>query len=144
MYRRYEPMQNSNRTAQNAGVQQRSGQPQSPQARAQQSRQNVNVNRGGVQNKSVEKSTTSQRQPKGPKEQPPKSKAHPVTKFIPQSVYNPETGKIFGFLSAEDLLIIALIIILLDGGGEDCKEDNSILIYALIYILLSEYIKLPI
>ncbi len=144
MYRRYEPMQNNNRPVQNTGGQQRNGQTQSPQVRAQQSRQNVNVNRGNGQNRPAEKTTQTQGQTKAPKEQAPKGKVHPVTKFIPQSVYNPETGKIFGFLSAEDLLIIALIIILLDSGGDDCKEDNSILIYALIYILLSEHIKLPI
>lgn len=73
-----------------------------------------------------------------------RAKTHPITKFIPQSVYNPETGKVFGFLSAEDLLIAAIILILLDGGSDDCGEDNSILIYALLYILISEHIDLPI
>ncbi len=66
---------------------------------------------------------------------------HPVTKFIPQSVYNPQTGKILGFLSAEDLLLLGLIFLLLDSGDE-C-EDNSMLIYALLYILLSGHIDLP-
>ncbi len=66
---------------------------------------------------------------------------HPVTKFIPQSVYNPQTGKILGFLSAEDLLLLGLIFLLLDSGDE-C-EDNSMLIYALLYILLSGHMDLP-
>lgn len=66
---------------------------------------------------------------------------HPVTKFIPQSVYNPQTGKILGFLSAEDLLILGLIFLLLDSGDE-C-EDNSMLIYALLYILISDHMDLP-
>ena len=66
---------------------------------------------------------------------------HPVTKFIPQSVYNPQTGKVLGFLSAEDLLILGLIFLLLDSGDE-C-EDNSMLIYALLYILISEHMDLP-
>ena len=61
--------------------------------------------------------------------------------FIPKSLYNPETGKVLGVMSADDLLIVALILIMLD-SGDDC-EDNSMLIYALIYILLSEYIELP-
>ena len=142
MYRRYEPMQNNNRPAQNTGGQQRKEQTQSPQGRVQNNRQNTNMN--GNQHGQAEKPVRHPGQNKTPKGQEHKNKAHPITKFIPQSVYNPETGKIFGFLSAEDLLIIALIITLLDGGGDDCKEDNSILIYALIYILLSEYIKLPI
>ena len=67
--------------------------------------------------------------------------SHPVTKFIPQSIYNPQTGKILGFLSAEDLLILGLIFLLLDSGDE-C-EDNSMLIYALLYILLSGHMDLP-
>ena len=67
--------------------------------------------------------------------------SHPITKFIPQSVYDPKTGKILGFLSAEDLLILGLIFLLLDSGDE-C-EDNSFLIYALIYILISGHTDLP-
>lgn len=65
-----------------------------------------------------------------------------LLKFIPQSIYNPETGKVFGFMSAEDLLLAALILVLLDNKCED--EDNSMLIYALLYILLSDHINLPI
>ena len=37
-------------------------------------------------------------------------KEHPLTKFIPQSVYDPKSGKVLGFLSAEDLLLVALIL----------------------------------
>lgn len=65
-----------------------------------------------------------------------------LLKFIPQSIYDPDTGKVFGFLSAEDLLLAALILVLLDNRCED--EDNSMLIYALLYILLSDHIDLPI
>lgn len=65
-----------------------------------------------------------------------------LLKFIPQSIYDPETGKVLGFLSAEDLLLAALILVLLDNKCED--EDNSMLIYALLYILLSDHIDLPI
>lgn len=68
-------------------------------------------------------------------------KTHPLTKLIPQSIYNPDTGKILGFLSAEDLLIAALILLLIDSGDEE--SDNSMLIYALLYILISEHIELP-
>ena len=45
-------------------------------------------------------------------------------------------------MSAEDLLLAALILVLLDNKCED--EDNSMLIYALLYILLSDHIDLPI
>ncbi len=69
------------------------------------------------------------------------NKAHPITKLIPQSLYNPETGKVLGFLSAEDLLIVALILLLIDSG--DDEADNTMLIYALIYILIAEHMELP-
>lgn len=59
--------------------------------------------------------------------------------FIPSSLYNPETKKVLGRFSAEDLLLAAMILVLLDS---DCNDD-SLLILALIYILLSDYIDLP-
>ncbi len=64
-----------------------------------------------------------------------------LTKLIPQSLYNPQTGKVFGVLNTDDLFLVALIILLIDSGDED--EDNSMLIYALIYILISEHLDLP-
>lgn len=64
-----------------------------------------------------------------------------LTRFIPQSVYNPETGKVLGFMSAEDLLIAALIILIIDSSDEE--TDNTMLVYALIYILISDHIDLP-
>ena len=69
------------------------------------------------------------------------SPVSPLLKFIPQSIYNPDTGKVLGFLSAEDLLIVALILLLID--NRDSDEDNSLLIYALVYILISDRINLP-
>lgn len=68
-------------------------------------------------------------------------KEHPLTKFIPQSVYDPKSGKVLGFLSAEDLLLVALILLMID--TDDGETDNSMLVYALIYILISEHIDLP-
>ena len=76
------------------------------------------------------------------KEQPKRNKSNPILGFIPRSIYNPDTGKILGILSADDLLIIALIILLID--NEDECEDNKLLIYALVYILISDYIDIPI
>lgn len=69
------------------------------------------------------------------------SPVSPLLKFIPQSIYNPDTGKVLGFLSAEDLLIVALILLLID--NRDSDEDDSLLIYALVYILISDRINLP-
>ena len=62
-----------------------------------------------------------------------------LNSIIPSSVYNPETKKVFGILTAEDLLIVALIF-LFSENSEDC---DPLLIPALIYILLSDYIDLP-
>lgn len=57
---------------------------------------------------------------------------HSLMKFIPSGVYNRETKKLFGFLSAEDLLLVALIIMLADS---DDNDDTALLI-ALLYIFL--------
>lgn len=62
----------------------------------------------------------------------------PLFGLIPPSLYNPETKKVLGFLSAEDLLLIALIFLFLD--NED--NDDPMIIYALLYILLSDYVDL--
>ncbi len=53
-------------------------------------------------------------------------------KFIPPGIYNRETKKILGFLTAEDLLLTALIIMLAD--SED--NDDTALLIALVYILM--------
>ncbi len=58
--------------------------------------------------------------------------------IIPRSLYNPESKKILGLLSAEDLLIIALIFLFLD----NTEEDNLLIILALAYVLLSDHIDL--
>ncbi len=68
-----------------------------------------------------------------------KTTVNSFTKYIPQTLYNSQTGKVLGILSTDDLFLIALIFLLLDGDD----EDNSMLIIALIYILLSEHIDLP-
>ncbi len=58
--------------------------------------------------------------------------------FLPPSLYDPKSKKIFGLLSSEDLLLIALIFLF----TERDDEDGSIIL-ALLYILLSDYIDLP-
>ncbi len=147
MYRRYEPAQNNSRPAQSVECLQSSA-PRGAEQKSQQNRcsQNANSSKSNHQNgQGAKKSCTPQKQNPSlnAKQEETRKKPHPITKLIPQSVYNPENGKILGLLSAEDLLIIALIIVLLDGGSEESPEDNSTLIYALLYILLYEHIKLP-
>lgn len=58
--------------------------------------------------------------------------------FLPGAVYNPENKKIFGLLSAEDLLLVALIFLFADSGD----EDGNLICLALLYVLLSDYIDL--
>lgn len=81
-----------------------------------------------------------------------------LTGLIPQSLYNPKTGKILGIISPEDLLIGALILLILDNINNKkdlCEyenennsnnlntEDSYMLILALLYLLLSEHAELP-
>ncbi|MBQ2613804.1 MAG: hypothetical protein IJB80_00525 [Clostridia bacterium] len=75
--------------------------------------------------------------PEGKKK--PASPKHFLAGWIPSSLYNPETKKVLGVLSAEDLLLAGLIFLLL----ENEEEQDSMLVYALLYILLSDYIDLP-
>ena len=59
--------------------------------------------------------------------------------ILPSGLYDHGSKKLFGFLAAEDLLLVALIFLLLEKDG----EDNTLMIIALIYVLLSDYIDLP-
>lgn len=65
--------------------------------------------------------------------------------LVPPSLYNRETKKLFGILSAEDLLILALIFILVGNDADDDSDtnDDTLLIFALIYLLISDYTELP-
>ena len=65
--------------------------------------------------------------------------SEPILGLLPPSVYNPETKKVLGFLSAEDLLLAALIFLLLDSP----REDDSMMVYVLLYLLVSDYVDLP-
>lgn len=55
-----------------------------------------------------------------------------ILKFIPPGIYNRETKKILGVLTAEDLLLVALIIMLADSKD----NDDTALLIALVYILM--------
>ncbi len=59
--------------------------------------------------------------------------------LLPTSVYDPKRKKLFGIFAAEDILLVALIFLLL----EKDDEDNLLMILALAYVLLSEYIEIP-
>lgn len=65
-----------------------------------------------------------------------KSPYEPLLGLIPRHIYNPQTKKILGFMSSEDLLLIALIFLFL----ESSDDDNPLLVLALVYVLLGEYI----
>ncbi len=67
------------------------------------------------------------------------SKSNFLQFLLPSSLYDSKSKKLFGFLSAEDLLLIALIFLFLE--KED--NDNLLMVLALGYILLSDYIDLP-
>lgn len=77
-----------------------------------------------------------------PHKEPPRQKSGdktpygPLLGLIPKHIYNPDTKKILGFLSSEDLLLIALIFLFL----ESSEEDNPLMVLALVYVLLGEYI----
>ena len=58
--------------------------------------------------------------------------------FLPGAVYNKDSKKIFGLISAEDLLLIALIFLFADSS----EEDGNLICLALLYVLLSDYIDL--
>ena len=59
--------------------------------------------------------------------------------FLPSALYDPNNKKLFGFLKSEDLLLIALIFLLLEKDG----DDNFLMVLALCYVLISDYIELP-
>ncbi|MBO5955787.1 MAG: hypothetical protein J6Q10_03190 [Clostridia bacterium] len=56
--------------------------------------------------------------------------------FIPKNIFNPESKKILGFFTSEDLLLIALIFLFLESND----EDNPLMVLALVYVLLADYI----
>ena len=78
--------------------------------------------------------------PKTPEKKKPKpSKKNPILGMIPPALYHPETKKVLGIFSAEDLLLAGLIFLLL----ENEELEDPMILYALIYILISDYIDLP-
>ena len=56
-----------------------------------------------------------------------------ILNLLPNELYNRKTKKILGLLTAEDLLLAALILLIADSDDQDSKA----LIFALIYIMAS-------
>lgn len=87
--------------------------------------------------------------PQGDRRNPPQAKREQEAKrgekrswlseLLPPMLYQPETKKILGMISAEDLLLAGLIFLL----TEEENRENRWLLYALLYILISDYIDLP-
>lgn len=114
------------------------GQPAKPNQAKQPSRNNHRSNARPVRRpvppqRPTEKAKTKKKLPLG------KGVTGLLHGILPTSVYNPDSKKIFGIFSAEDLLLVALIFLC----AESDEEDNSIMILALLYILVSDYIELP-
>lgn len=61
-----------------------------------------------------------------------------LQRFLPPAVYDKNTKKIFGIIGAEDLLLLALIFLFM----EKDDEENSLLVLALVFVLLSDFIDL--
>lgn len=69
--------------------------------------------------------------PGGRKEEPNIVKS--ILNFIPPGIYNTETKKILGILTAEDLLLAALILMIADSD----ENDDLALLIALVYIFMA-------
>lgn len=67
----------------------------------------------------------------GRKEEPNIVKS--ILNFIPPGIYNTETKKILGILTAEDLLLAALILMIADSD----ENDDLALLIALVYIFMA-------
>ncbi len=122
----------------------RNNPPYGQNMKAEQARQKPSADRTTYNNKQYRENSIPQkeRREESSHRSGKKGSFFGLTGLIPQSLYNPETGKVLGFLSAEDLLLVALILMILDGGDEQ-EGDNVLLVYALLYILISEHIDLP-
>jgi hypothetical protein len=71
-------------------------------------------------------------------EPPKKNRRNFIASLIPESIYNPKTKKVFGILTTEDLLLISLILMFL----EDEDNEDQTVVYALIFVLVSDWIDL--
>ncbi len=143
--------QNSNQPSPQGSQSAKGIQHQAPKT-IQSGQSKVRQNHSGSQRESSQSSSQPHSEPTA--NQPPISQKNPknysspdnnstsitnlLLKFVPKGLYNRDTKKILGILSAEELLLIALIFLFLEDSG----EDNSMLIIAILYVLLSDYIDL--
>lgn len=82
--------------------------------------------------------TVRERQEHSEKKREAKNPRSMLLGMLPPSLYNQKNKKILGFLSAEDLLLAALIFLFLEQEDED-----QTIILVLLYLLLSDHIDLP-
>ncbi len=145
--------QNYQEQTQQTQNRQQKGQPQQPQNNRQQiqnhqSQSNQSQTRqqcqsSQTQNRAVQSShsghscSNSHLKSKGSRKKP-SGIAGILQSLLPPTVYNPDTKKILGFLSAEDLLLVALIFLFM--ANDD--EDNTLMVLALVFVLISDYIDL--
>lgn len=101
---------------------------------------NVQNNQGSQNQQTQQNNLHREHKPDNIRKEPkPQGIGGLLQKFLPDAVYDRNKKKIFGIFSAEDLLLVALIFLLL----EKEEGDNSIMVLALLYILVSDYIDLP-
>lgn len=60
-----------------------------------------------------------------------------VLKLLPNSLYDSKSKKLFGIMGSEDLLLIMLIFLLIEN-----EDGDNYLIYALLYLLVSDYVDI--
>lgn len=141
MYRRYEPPKRQQGQMQQSKSN-NYGQPNNKSPSAVNGQRNgVNANSRNSVHKNQNTSEKTEKNREEKKQKRIKNGSDLLTGFIPKSIYNPDTRKVLGFLTAEDLLLAALILLLIDESDEE--SDNSILIYALLYILIEGHVDLP-
>ena len=129
MYQRYNPRPNP--------YPERQGKP--PSGEMGQGLRNQNQyqrTRTSVCKNSPKKEMPKKETPLSPKQ---KNAKDGILRWLPPALYHRETKKILGIFTAEDLLLIALILLFLENETE---EDNNP-VYLLVYLLISDYFDLP-
>lgn len=151
IYRRFDNEPAANATVWQSIIQNNYAERQNPPLRLAPARQN---NASGQQAHNQSRQNSVQGQPHHHNSQPQiphhsgeqhtqqkerKKSSDFLKNLLPSSVYDPKRKKLFGIFAAEDILLVALIFLLL----EKDDEDNLLMILALAYVLISEYIEIP-
>ena len=135
------PVQNSSLNRQNPPLRLAAANPDYAQPMRSQAPQNIHRQnqRQNIQPQNPVVQNRQHQNGQQPHQKAQKKQTNFLKGFLPTSIYDPKQKKLFGFLSAEDLLLAALIFLLL----EKDDEDNLLMILALSYVLISEYIEIP-